>query len=295
MKKKILILLFIIIYSICFSSCKKRIGEVSNFEPIPVVNSLLVSGEAITVNVSFAKAPDSLGVSFCDNARVLLFEDNVFVDELQYNNTLNLYVSDCIAKENKTYTCNVIIPNFDTLYATTTIPKSVNIYNPQVNQICGYDDEGYPYPSISFSFNNNPNIDEFFEANLYKVSSYDQDYYYKCYVYKPSDPVILNEGTGFPVFSNNIIKDSLYQMEISYTYWNGSKPDDEYVFMLMKLSNEYYKYIKYLYSYYDYLNSIEEINIGILKPIYSYSNVKNGYGVFAGISITKTDTLSPIR
>ncbi|MDD4142026.1 MAG: DUF4249 domain-containing protein [Bacteroidales bacterium] len=270
-----------------FSSCRKIIGELPEFDQVPVINALLINGKPITIHVSFAAHPDTTGLPVCENANVSLFIDGRLAENMNYDEHQQAYISNQIAEINKCYRCEVVIPNHDTLSAETYIPAPSNIYNPTVKYIGGYDNEGRPYPAVVFSFDTNPDIMTYYQVFIENVPGYE------CPLYNPTDEVILNEGTDHPVFSNEIIQDTIYTMELPFLTGSSSDIREKYVIELRTVSEDYYTFIKQAYLFDDYINNIGNIMTGALVPQYMYSNVTNGYGIFAGLSIVRSDTLVP--
>ncbi|MDL2241204.1 DUF4249 domain-containing protein [Bacteroidales bacterium OttesenSCG-928-K03] len=290
---KLFYLLVIFLLASIFS-CKKMVTDDLPFiEPVPVVNALLVNDKPINFHVSFAKLPDNKS-NICKNAEVKLFVDDVFAELVAFDESMQLYPTNTIAKAGKKYSCEVYIPGYDSLFAETSIPQPANIYDMEYILVAGFDDEGRSYPAIRFTFDTDPDKMMYYQAVLPRG----EDYEY--YLYNPIDPVINNEGTDFPIFSNEIIKTNSYRMELSF--YTGSHSEwitynPAVALQFKSASEEFYKYIKQLYLYKEYDKNmgdmINNILVGTMYTPNMYSNVIGGYGIFAGLSVTVCDTIYP--
>lgn len=300
-KSSIKIFVLIILLFVNITSCRSYVEDLPYFEAVPVVNSFLIAGKPITISVSYADLPDTLGIRVCDNATVNLYIDDSFAEMLVFDEDESVYVSDLTAEAEKYYACEVIIPNYDTLFAETFVPKPSVIENPEIIVVAGIDNEGRSYPSVKFTFNTNPDDELYFHVVIKRIRLYDPSREYP--LYNSLDPIILHEGLNYPVFSNEIIDEDFYTINLSYftgSYGSATNPYSiggtvvHPIFVeLRSVSEDYYHFIKQYYLFNDYLESIGEIMTGPVQPVQMYSNVTNGYGVFAGLSVFVTDTIFP--
>jgi hypothetical protein len=61
---------------------------------------------------------------------------------------------------------------------------------------------------------------------------------------------------------------------------------------LRTVCNHYYKFIKQQYLY-EVANSTPIFSVGVTSTYNLYSNVENGYGIFAGYSSVKSNIIYP--
>ena len=282
-------------------SCRKLVGDLPPYDPVPVVNSLLVDGKTIDVHVSFAAITADYFLPVCENATVNLFVDDVFAETLEHAYD-GLYISNIIAEAGKRYSCEVIIPEFDTLRAQTYIPEPARAYDLEFVEVAGYNEESRPYSAIKFSFDTDPDKRLFYHAVIKTYYSkwvgYDtvnhQPIYgdptcQENYLYYTTEPVILNEGTDYPVFSNDIIDKHSYRMNLSHTGGSSSP----IILEFNAASEDYYKYIKQAYLFKEYTYGKFSPSVGALPVHNLHSNVSGGFGIFAGVAVSVCDTLFP--
>jgi hypothetical protein len=113
------------------------------------------------------------------------------------------------------------------------------------------------------------------------------------------DPVILNEGMPLALFNNELITDTLYTLVLNYTTWEASSSNGgpwrtvlyPFVVELRQVTEDYYRFKKQLYLYEEgrYADGI----ITSMTNANLYSNIENGYGIFAGYSSFVSDTITP--
>lgn len=111
------------------SSCRKMVqDEFPYFEPTPNINSIIVSGDTIKFFVGLAQKLDKFPLSYINNASISLYENGIFIENISSGKN-GSYISSSIAKENKIYTFEVDIPNFQKICCSTKTPISQKIIN----------------------------------------------------------------------------------------------------------------------------------------------------------------------
>jgi hypothetical protein len=260
-------------------SCTELVTDrFPTYDAIPTVNAILVAGEPITMHVSLTGGLDSLPLPNVDNAKVELYIDGKYEEQLQCKDK-GIYQSASIVKPEKIYRCKLSIPGFDTVFCSQTLPNPARITNVEWIDKAGYDEFGDSYSAINVSFNNNQSNRCYYEITQSKSKVADSSYIPEhLIVYSISimdiitDPVLLHEGLPFAVFSNESIPDSTYTMTLN-RFGN----------LAVELRSVTYDYYQYQKQY--YLSTISN------SPI--YSNIENGRGIFAGYSVFTSDTITP--
>lgn len=288
-------------------SCRELVtDDFPEYDSSPTVNSILVQGEPIKVNLSMAGKLDSLPISTIDNAIVELWVEGKFLENLE-NTGNGFYNSTDIAEPSKNYTCKVIIPGEDTIVCSQNLPVPSPILKVEHINITGRDEEGTNYPAIKLTFKNDLSGQRYYEVNVKYFVKYsawrDEEGYVEqrsVFLQTITDPVILNEGLPIALFSNEIIRDSTYTLTLNYTTGQaGSMNGGPYrttLFPLMielrSVTCDYYRYKKQYYLY-----ESGRTADGLLNPVTAsplYSNIENGNGIFAGYSVFATDTITPV-
>ncbi len=279
-----------------FSSCRKLVqSDFTDFAPVPVVNSFLSADSLIKVHISLASKLDTNELKGLDNAQVKLYVDDVF-KELLTSAGNGVFTSTTIVEPLKKYECKVDIPGYGTVSCSTSIPKPSHLRDITSIAIAGKDQEGMTYPAIKFTFSNSKNKKCYYEARI-RMIEYGSEQIAD--MYNIVDPVLLNEGLPLSVFSNELITDTAYTMTInyftgSYGSSNGGPTHTNlypFILELRSVSYDYYQFArqKYLYD----SGRFPEFGLSSNQAFQLYSNVKNGYGIFAGYSSVISDTIIP--
>jgi len=277
-------------------SCKTLITDDERpFGPVPVVNAILAEGDTLKVLVSLAEKIDTIKLGFVDNAQVDLYVNDEWKETLNYTSSGN-YCSSTIIKSLVKYTCKVNIPGFELIECSQTIPPKPVIKKIEHINISGIDEDGIMYPAVNITFENTLQSKVYYEVLLH--------YYYifkeSAFFHRYDDPVILNEGLPLPLFSNEIINDSIYTIhlnyftgDLKYSYTNGLFYTELTPFWieLRQVTEDYYRFKKQLYLFDQGLQADGIVNSMTNNNV--YSNVKNALGIFAGYSSVFSDTITP--
>lgn len=291
-----------LIMFVILSSCHSLVeDEFDNFNQIPVINSLLQADSTFRVQVTLtANLTDSTPIYISD-AQVIIESSIGTPDTLIYAEK-GWYVSSRVVKTGISYSCKVNVPDFPQMSAQTTVPEPTGIDSVIFTDLAGRGEEGEKISSVEFRISNNPNKKQFWEVQLVS-EGLKSDYNFETgewveyfgseneyiYMLAGQDSVLLNEANPLTVFSDSIMKMNFYSVKFyfnaNYTQFGSS--DIPYI-MLRSVDESYYKYLKQFYIY----NSASEINIGQSSQKYPlYSNVKNGLGMFSGISASKKELI----
>jgi len=287
---------FFLLALIILPSCRELVtDEFPEYTPIPTVNSILLKDSTIKVHVSLAGKLDTNQLALIDNAEVLLYVDGEYKETLiLFDN--GMYSSSVVVEPLKTYRCDVNIPGYELVSGSDLIPVPVTISDIIHIDIAGKDEEGMNYPAIKFTFTNNPSEKQYFEVAIRLIS---YGYERVASLKTITDPVLLNEGLPLALFSNESIKGSSYTMTINYftgsasSFNGGPMQTDLYPVILefRSVSQNYYKFVKQKYLY--DLGRYPEFMAASTTAFPLFSNINNGYGIFAGYCSVKSDTIYP--
>ncbi len=295
-----MIKLIFALFSVCIflTSCHALVeDEFPDFAKVPVINGLLQADSTFRVQVSLTSNLTDTAPTYVSNARVIIESTVATPDTLAYTEK-GWYVSARTVKVGASYTCRVEIPDFPTISAQTMIPAQTKIDSISYIDLVGRDEEGTKISSIQFRIRNNVAIKSYWSFNLkvkgvYTRHNWETDEMYDTlivsdkyfYMKAEQDSVLLNEANPLEVFSNSKMKNDQYWVR---TYFNehsgyiGSK--DTLVIELLNIDESYYRYVKQYYIY----ESAQYPSIGQSNQKYPmYSNVKNGLGLFTGMSVTR--------
>lgn len=281
-------------------SCRNIVSvDFSDFKKTTTVNSILIQGDSLKVHISMADELGSNPLSYIENANVKLYINDKFTEQLTYSNQ-GTYISNHVIQTKNKYTCKVNIVDSDQINCSQTIPANPVITNIEHINVAGKDEEGTSYPALKISFLNNIENKSFYEIEIRNIIRFrTETVVSSARIYNIVDPVILNEGLPIALFSNEMINDSIYTITLNYTTNSAGARNDgpmrtslyPFVIELRQVTEDYYRFKKQLYLYNEsrYADGI----ITSMTNANLYSNIENGYGIFAAYSSTVSDTITP--
>jgi hypothetical protein len=299
---------FILFLSFIFSlnSCSKLINdEYPEFEEIPTVNALLISGDTIKVHVSLSVTIDTTEIKYIDNADVIITSSQGELDTLELLSR-GLYISDMIVKEGVEYRMEVQIEGFGKVFGSDKVPTSVSAKIFDHTNHYRYDEEGSFTEGIGIKFYDNPNTIDYYEIALINEDSYSSSASLVS-PYNDNSAIILNEGfepysTPTLVFSDQLMEDTAISLYLDYyqgQHTSGYGKDslvqifDEHTMILefRHISEEYYNYKKdfYFYKQNRYPGFVE----GTATTYPVYTNIENGLGIIGTYSFTRDSIWIP--
>jgi len=291
MKKITLIALII---TLIFYSCQKKVKiDVPDDGRKLVVNSLFEADSLLTINITKSKhiLDDTYydtysGFYHIPNAKVSLFKNNVFLENLTEIEQGN-YKSTFSLTDNAEYSISVKVENFEEATSIKIDKFEFNDYT-----------EGQ-YGSImanfSLEFTDDGNVENYYllemyikqEYTIYNEETEEDEMFeerYSLYItpkdlrYKETD---YGEGIFFDDNFFNGTKNNFQFSIYSYSFYEDEQTGetkDKYYIYLNSVSKEYYLYVqsldKHQYAKDDFF----------AEPVHVYSNIENGFGIFAGIS-----------
>lgn len=292
--RNLFVLIFLIILT--HSSCREMVtSEFPAFATVPAVNSILIAGKPLKVHVSMADKIDTNQLTVVNNADISLFVDGNFAENL-FHDENGIYFSSSIVEPLRSYELKVKVPGFDPITCKDMLPAPSPIFNIIHNNNAGKDEEGMIYPSVTFSFRTDPNERQYFEIIIRALQN---RYEVAATLEKITDPVLLNEGLPLTIFSNEIIRDSVYSMTINYFSGSAGFSSNEplhatlypLILELRSCSGSYYQFVKQKFLYEN--GRSPEFLATSTNAFPLFSNVPGGYGIFAGYSVVVSDTLFP--
>ncbi|PKP08113.1 MAG: hypothetical protein CVU09_17410 [Bacteroidetes bacterium HGW-Bacteroidetes-4] len=215
-------------------------------------------------------------------------------DELRYTSQansgkLNTHIRPNVSSK---YKIEVSSNSFSSVSTTDSVPSIVGITNAEFVFPIAVDEFGDYLGEAQVTFSDPVECKNYYEL-LINVGV--NNYFTGFMDYPITDPIILNEGDldYYPssiFFSDELINGQSYTLKIKVAVGvvinsEGIKPSSELYAELRSVSKNYYLYRKYLTrhlynqqmnnkDFYDYLYNGE--------PVDMYSNIINGYGIFAG-------------
>lgn len=278
-------------------SCETYIDiDVPPLEKKPVLNCLFTENQAFKLRLSLSADVKDTSETLIEGATVRLYANGDLVEQLADLGN-GVYVSDYKAQLATKYRIEADVEGFETIRATDSLPQMVlpeNVYYKKNAIAGGY---GNTYTEANITINDPGFTDNYYEISLsakHTSSWYDPDYggYHTSYTndniayWLIDDPVINAEDVigwvGSIAFSDMMFNGEKYQLKLPV----DDMPENATHYVRFNtVSGCYYKYKstmdKHLFNQggwsYDDLLLIDGGN-----PVEMYTNVENGYGIFAG-------------
>lgn len=224
------------------------------------------------------------------NATVELFEENTKIQTIPHHEN-GFYRTDIQPTIGKNYAVEIKVPGFEPIKAQTDIPFPVIIDSTKTTRYVGTNKNGktlsfYQIFISSLEINNDiAHYKYIFEALTDSINMFGQVNLGKAFSY---DAFIMKEGDIYNTFfSNQLNNNPTFNLNLYFEdpidFFFG---EDTVKFtissQIYSLSKELYLYEKSLKKYAENQNNIWEQN----NPPLIYSNIENGYGIFAGLSFS---------
>jgi len=281
-----------IILAIFLSSCFKEV-DINLPQPAPklVIGGLIESGKPIEIMVSKTLPMEDTAFYIKQNAIVTLETENETVQLTRRDNYY--YTSEIIASQNQSYTIHARVDGYPEVYSSDIVPPKAEFTIDNYTETASVDGEGFNYSSLTIVLNNIPEELCYYELRLYcRTEAFDNnDFYYSDLLSNDiivRDEGIVNETYGKIglLFSNKLITTPNRKL----TFFFENDPNDELnkirdvEVQLRCVSKNYFEYKKMLYL--NIQNQSSDIWDGSGNPVDAFSNITNGYGIFAGFSQT---------
>ncbi len=297
-----------LLFSLLIVSCDMETVidlDIPPHEPVLVLNGLLDTDTNARVVISHSVGAFSNAVpSFINNANVLLYKNDQFIDyllpdltNLIYVNYYDDYTADSLAMyyyksdytpdNNSTYRVEVNHSDYNSISAETFIPDDITVYNIDVDTTSNEQKIG-----LTFSFEDNANQQNYYRLKVFSScvkewedeNGDDQEFGYR------GDAYIMSNDPSFPgdipwegyTFSGHrvVFSDALFngqQKTITLDVQSELKYGecDTVIIEFSTFSDD-------TYSYYNSLGDHSEkgeLNIFGGEVIPVYTNVENGLGV----------------
>jgi hypothetical protein len=283
-------------------SCEKVIEfDVETTTPKIVINSIFNTDDNWNVHLSSSLSViDTSNLSNIEDASVYIFDDQNQIIETLVHDSLGFYQGILKPIDGLKYKIEASALNFETVNAIDSIP--------QKSTITGLDTSSFVFNgneriSISIGFNQSISI-----SNYYKIAVkigrekysttldqngfniVDTNYKEKWINVRPESS--FAERTSNPkeiIFKDNTFSSNEESVSFSIkNLINKHYEDDSYSLKFITIyffgiSHDHYKYYNSLKTYEDNSSNI------FAQPVQVYSNVNNGFGVFAGSTCTKIE------
>ena len=271
-------------------------------EILPVVNCIIKSDSIIKLEINSTQPIFENGNTILSDAFILLYSEDKVIDTL-LNNGENLFISTQRTQVNKKYSIEADVNGFDLLTASDMIPEATQIRPLYYRDSVTRDVDGDLISQALIEIIDTDPERNFFELDLnVLVFSGSTDGFERIDVYFDTNNDLVLESSGllgsYPdtvVFTDDLFNMETYTMNINYggiyfLFDTGLEQISFYdlIIEVRSVSENYYNYKKTLIAH----QEIQEADVwyGVGEPLNVFSNIDNGYGIFAGFSRV-TDTI----
>lgn len=284
----IMIKWLIIFFSIFQISCSKIIEiELDNTKAL-VLNSIFNTDSIFTFRISTTASLLSNYDTLNENLRFSLYEEDKLIFESVSQSSL--VKTDLKPLRGRKYSFELESGNFPTIKASDTIPRLVPIDNAYMIFPAGVDAFGFYKAEAYISFTDPPTETNYYELLISSKPNGTNAWYSD---YETNDPVLRNEGdqdyhpTSF-LFSDELFNGESYTMRIKHGVGYSLNDNKLTAFpiyaTLRSVSRTYYTYRKF-YTRHAYNQQFQNEFLDFIfkgEPQNMFTNIENGYGIFAG-------------
>lgn len=308
---------FLLPLLVLLTACEQEVEvDLPDQAPRLVINSLFTPDSLFTVRL-YSSLPvlDTQRYVVPDNATVTLYEEEQEVETLPYDPDRRWFRSRSFKPAaGKSYRVRVTAPGFPEASARSTVPLPVPIRDFIFKDTAGVIGEGFYHGSATFTLNDPPGqadhyaiqciyntvyLDYKFVAGQPGPARYDTLRGFNALFLFSSDPTIQAGGGGYgegigplALVNDRVFDGKTTSLTIDFNsirkYGPNQNEPMRLVWALKSVSQAYYEYFRKLDGH------LQNQNFSLFggEPVMMYSNVENGYGVFAGYS---QDTVSVVR
>lgn len=285
------------------SSCIKEVDvNIPDQEILPVVNCIIKSDSIIKLEINSTQPIFENGNTILSDAFILLYSEDMVIDTL-LNNGENIYVSTQRTQDNKKYSLEIDVDGFDLMTGSDIIPEATQIRPLFYRDSVTRDVDGDLISQARIEIIDTDSERNFFELDLNAlVFNESTNEFERIDVYFDTNNDLVLESSGllgsYPdtvVFTDDLFNMETYTMNINYggiyyLFDTGVEQISFYdlIIEVRSVSENYYNYKKTLITHQETQEG--DVWNGVGEPLNVFSNIDNGYGIFAGFSKV-TDTI----
>jgi hypothetical protein len=307
------ILLLSAVATVAFiSACEKEvIINIPQKDPSLVVIGLPEKGDLITANVGRSRHILEPQPGFdlrehytVKNAQVVVFENGVSIDTLTYEPSEYMYKSgrNRVIRDGFTYSVKVNAPDFKEITAETVVPSQSEIAEVRWEKDVRTNSYGESVDDVFIRLND-PSEKNFYLIKIFQAGYPGYSHSVGCVSTTDKDIETIGYGDDDPVETDRCLDGgNLLMKDVNF---NGSQKQLKLSIVSMLLEEVvhpttgriYRPYVKVYRITEDQFKFAKSYNVWdntednpFAEPVNVYSNVKNGYGIFAASTVA-VDTL----
>jgi hypothetical protein len=291
----------ILILTIGVFSCTKELNYELEHTNSLVINSIFNPGNDFTFHISTTASVLEKYDALDERVQLLLYRNSDLITDTLLGS--GIFYTNINPDQNIRYTVEVLSNNFESILAYDSIPSRVEILEASLLFPVGIDENGDEYGEYSVKFSDPINETNYYELAIYQYINGEKVYleWYSDY-YKVTDPVLINEGLLDFIPTTMFFSDELFDGE-TYTlkfndFANGNTSLTSFstgiYIELRSVSKSYYLYRKYYTIHaFNQQTNYEDLHDFLFsgEPQDMFTNVINGFGIFAGYNKTDKEFL----
>ncbi|MBN1950779.1 MAG: DUF4249 domain-containing protein [Bacteroidales bacterium] len=272
---------------LCLFSCEKEVTfrEVEVPDRL-VVNSLISPDSLISVHLSHTMSSKVAALLSIDGATIDLFENNIYLETLVVNQN-GIYTSQTTRPSfGREYKLEINAQGYETTISSDITPyQKIEIKNLQIIKDAFINEDGNTLNEVRYTISDPEFEDNFYETRVIIAYHSDDETSYVIPYMTSKDPAILQEADIYYYPESILLEDNLFngeEKEISLYYREGicyGCVEPTIIVELRSISSNFYKYKKSLIRHLN--NQSSDIWDGMANPVQLFTNVENGYGIFA--------------
>jgi hypothetical protein len=291
-----------VLCQLCYCEKPKNI-KLPELQPKLVLHGYIGTGDPFQVAIGKTTLNEGIiaddSTLLIKNAIVILYENGVMKDTLDFNSSNKRYESNILATAGMTYRVTAQAPGFTMVEASATAPSFVPTNSVVRVRSARFDNLGNPQDDITFSFTDPPAEKNYYLSELNNFNYGPVPNSFCVYTYDPS--VEKHQGNLDPFQNANcignrefIFTDRLFDGATKELTMSAGSNDLQNATVGNRIYRPYLKKYTISPEFFQYIN--DAITLDALKdnpfsqPYTIPGNVKNGYGLFTVYSAV-VDTL----
>lgn len=264
------LLLMILVLSTLFSCIKQLPDDFPDFEQTPTLNAFITVDSILQVHLANTGKIEIDSLPILENAEINLFVNDSFVQKLSYLEA-GVYTSAQTAKVENTYRCEYQAED-NLVQVEDQVPQPTPVDSVNIIEQGWVNMDGEAWPTLEFSIKNTLDTIKYYEVwiHYYSIGYNDS-------LQEFEDKLIVD------LFSTEFEKENEIHKSIDFQLYSyGSNDVYVYQMELRTISADYFKYKESLELY--FLGRYPDFGSSTPAPYNLYSNVQNGFGIFAAYS-----------
>jgi hypothetical protein len=280
---------YLIVLTVLLGACEK-VEKIEDFPLVPpklVVNATFNETLILTFEISKSLSViDNAEIRHVRNATIDIFENNIFVESLDQSNIIDeRYISTkSYGKKDVIYRIEVSAPKFASVTATTSLPSNADFSNLEIQFIdSSWNDFGAGEKSFivekancSLIIDDTANVANYYAIHPFVIGSTGGER-----LYIDNSPLNAELINNIIFLTDETFDGKAKSIVFDWSYFSVVEDSSRVSFELevYSLTKDYYDYLV-SYNYF-----LENQGNPFADPVQVYSNIKGGFGVFAGYSL----------